>query len=55
MPISRDMAIFVLTTMMTTTMTIQPITLPLAHARGVIKQCNNAIKVATCSTFVCDC
>ena len=32
MPISRDMAIFVLTT--TTTM-IQPITLPLAHARGV--------------------
>ena len=30
MPTSRDMAIFVLTTM-----TIQPITLPLAHARGV--------------------
>ena len=32
MPISRDMAIFVLTT---TTTTTQPITLPLAHARGV--------------------
>ena len=32
MPTSRDMAIFVLTT--TTT---QPITLPLAHARGVIR------------------
>ena len=30
MPISRDMAIFVLTT------TTQPITLPLAHACGVI-------------------
>ena len=30
-----DMAIFVLTTT-TRTMTIQPITLPLAHARGVI-------------------
>ena len=33
MPVSRDMAIFVLTTT-TTTMT-GPITLPLAHARGV--------------------
>ena len=30
MPTSRDMAIFVLTT------TTKPITLPLAHARGVI-------------------
>ena len=30
MPISREMAIFVLTT------TTQPIALPLAHARGVI-------------------
>ena len=36
MPTSRDMAIFVLTT--TTTTTTQPITLPLAHARGVIKK-----------------
>ena len=37
MPISRDMAIFVLTTTTTTTTTTtQPITLPLAHARGVI-------------------
>ena len=35
MPISRDMAIFVLTTTITTT---QPITLPLAHARWVIIQ-----------------
>ena len=34
MPTSRDMAIFVLTT--TTTTTTRPITLPLAHARGVI-------------------
>ena len=34
MPTSRDKAIFVLTT---TTTTTQPITLPLAHARGVIK------------------
>ena len=33
MPRPRDMAIFVLTTMTTTT---RPITLPLAHARGVI-------------------
>ena len=33
MPVSRDMAIFVLT--MTTT-TTQPITLPLVHVRGVI-------------------
>ena len=31
-PTSQDMAIFVLTT----TTTIQPITLPLAHARGII-------------------
>ena len=34
MPISRDMPIFVVTT---TTTTTQPITLPLAHARGVMK------------------
>ena len=33
MPISRDMAIFVLTT------TIQPITLPLAHAHGIKGAC----------------
>ena len=37
MPISRNMAIFVLT--MTTT-TTRPITLPLAHVRGVIKIIN---------------
>ena len=34
MPRSRDMAIFLLTTTTTTT-TTRPITLPLAHARGV--------------------
>ena len=34
-PRSRDMAIFVLTTT-TTALTIRPIILPLAHARGVI-------------------
>ena len=33
MLVSRNMAIFVLT--MTTTTTTRPITLPLAHARGV--------------------
>ena len=44
MPTPRDMAIFVLTTTTTTTTmtttttttTTRPITLPLAHARGVI-------------------
>ena len=37
MPTSRNMAIFVLTTTTTTTtITTQPITLPLAHVRGVI-------------------
>ena len=35
MPISRDMAIFVLTITTTTTTTTQPITLPLAHVHGV--------------------
>ena len=37
MPTPRDMATFVLTTMTTTT---QPITFPLAHARGVIRGIN---------------
>ena len=38
MPTSRGMAIFVLTTTMTTTTTTmtRPITLPLAHAHGVV-------------------
>ncbi|MCG8626415.1 MAG: hypothetical protein MJE68_31005 [Proteobacteria bacterium] len=35
-PRPRDMAIYVLTTTTTTTSTTRPITLPLAHARGVI-------------------
>ena len=39
MPAFRDMAIFVLT--ITTTTTTQPITLPLAHAHGVIKLSRN--------------
>ena len=49
MPTSRDMVIFLLTTTMTTMMR-QPITLPLAHARGVnmlvysaIDNCHNII------------
>ena len=41
MPTSRDMAIFVLTTM------TQPITLPLAHACGVINTVATASTLAT--------
>ena len=50
MPISRDMAIFVLTT----TTTTQPITLPLAHAHGVIiSYINNLISFSDSVIYMC--
>ena len=50
MPISRDMAIFVLTT----TTTTQSITLPLAHAHGVIiSYINNLISFSDSVIYMC--